>query len=299
MSRNIYTRRILLRITLIVLLVSFITSCASSTGRLTKNKTFTFVQLCDPQLGMGGYEHDVNSFKQAVKQINDLQPDFVLICGDLVHKPDEKSFADFNKINAGFTVPCYCAPGNHDVGSEHTLQYYRKAVDKDYYSFEHKGYAFVVVNTQLWKAPFEGESEKQDKWLKTTLETISKKKQPVFIVGHHPLFLKNPTEDEKYFNLPLETRKELLNLFEKHNVVAVLGGHTHKLIINDYKGIQFVNAETTSKNFDKRPMGFRVWNISTKRPFEHTFVPLENFDVPEYESEQGKLKVSCRREPNQ
>jgi predicted phosphodiesterase len=288
MSRNIYTRRELLKIAAAAPLVGFAASCVSITSLPPESKAFTFVQLCDTQLGFGGYEHDVNSFKQAVKQVNALKPDFVLICGDLVNSPNEKSFADFNNIKAGFTVPCYCVSGNHDVGNKPTLkslEYYRRVVGRDYYFFEHNGYAFVIVNTQLWKAPVKGESEKQDKWFEATLEAASKKKQPVFIVGHYPLFLKNPAENDEYFNLPMETRKELLSLFEKRNVAAVLGGHTHRLIINDYEDIQFVNAETTSKNFDKRPLGFRMWHVSGVRPFEHDFVPLEDFNETEYKSE--------------
>ena len=53
------------------------------------------MQMCDTQLGMGGYEHDVRTFKQSVKLINKMQPDFVVICGDLVQKANDKSFADF------------------------------------------------------------------------------------------------------------------------------------------------------------------------------------------------------------
>ena len=284
MSRNTSIQHVLLKISLAALLAVFLTSCASSTDQLAKSKSFTFVQLTDTQLGFGGYEHDVKSFEQAVKQINALNPDFVLICGDLVHAPDEKSFADFKKINAGFNMPCYCAPGNHDVGIEGSLQYYRKVMGKDYYSFEHKGYAFVIVNMHLWKAPLTPDSENQDQWLNDTLENISKKNLPVFIVGHHPLFIKDPAEIEEYFNLAPEKRHELLSLFEKHNVVAVLGGHTHALTINDYHGIQFVNAEATSKNFDKRPLGFRVWHVGPERPFVHDFIPLNKFNSPEPES---------------
>ncbi|MBN2374935.1 MAG: metallophosphoesterase [Sedimentisphaerales bacterium] len=285
MNRNTSIQRDLLKITLVALLAGFLTSCASSTDQLAKSSPFTFVQLTDTQLGFGGYEHDVNSFKQAVKQINALKPDFVIICGDLVHSPDEKSFADFKKINAGFTVPSYCVLGNHDAASVSALQYYRKVIGKDYYSFEHKGYAFVIVNTQLWKAPISPYSEKQDQWLNATLESISKKHLPIFIAGHHPLFLKDPDEKEEYFNLAPEKRHELLNLFEKHNVVAVLGGHTHELVINEYHGIQLVNAETTSKNFDKRPMGFRLWHIGPQRPFVHDFIPLNDFGGPYPEPE--------------
>ena len=279
MGRNGCTRRDLLKAMAVGMAAIAVALCVSILCKSPEARPFTFVQISDTQLGMGGYEHDVNSFRQAVKQVNALKPDFVLICGDLVDNADEKSFADFNNIKAGFTVPCYCVPGNHDVRNEPTresLKYYRKVVGKDYYSFEHKGYTFIIVNTQLWKAPVQGESEKHDGWFKAILKTASEKKHRIFIVGHYPLFVRKPDEDEEYMNLPLEKRKELLGLFEKRNVVAVLGGHSHKLIINDYKGIQLVNAETTSKNFDGRALGFRLWHVVDPKPFKHDF-PLEGF----------------------
>ena len=226
---------------------------------------------------MGGYEHDVKTFKQAVTQINSLKTDFVVISGDLVHTPNEESYADFNAIKSSLNVPCYCVPGNHDVGNEpslESLEYYRKIIGKDYYSFEHNGYVFVVVNTQLWKSPLKDESKMHDTWLEATLKTASDKKAPILVLGHHPLFLKQPDEADEYMNLPLVKRKELLDLFEKHGVIAMLGGHTHELIINNYKNIQMLNGETTSKNFDERPFGFRVWHVGNESPV-HEFVHLE------------------------
>ena len=247
-----------------------------------KTGPFDFVQMCDPQLGFGGYEHDLSTFRQAVKQINALAPAFVVICGDLVDDAEDKLFADFKAIKAKLKVPCYCAPGNHDVGNEATaesLKYYREVIGKDYYSFEYGGYTFLVVNTQLWKAPLEGESEKHDAWFRSELKEASEKMRGVFVIGHYPLYLRKVDESERYENLPKEKRAELLNLFEEHGVVAMLGGHRHKTIINDYNGIQLVNAETTSKNIDGRPMGFRIWHVVEPRPFKHEFVPLDSNNI--------------------
>lgn len=249
-----------------------------------KQEPFTFVQMCDTQLGMGGYEHDVMTFKLAVKQINLLEPDFVVICGDLVQKADDKSFADFKSIKAGFKIPCHCAAGNHDVENKPTLESlkrYREIIGKDYYSFENKGYTFVVANTQLWKAPLAGESEKHDAWFKQTLEAAKAKNSPVVIVVHYPLFTKKPDEKENYYNLPQPKRQEILDLCEKNGVVAFLAGHTHKKITNEYKGIQLVNGETTSRNNDGRPMGFRLWNVGGEKGLRHEFVKLEG--MPEKE----------------
>jgi Icc-related predicted phosphoesterase len=247
-------------------------------------ESFTFVQVCDPQLGWGyGYDNDLNSFKEAVSHINGLQPDFVVICGDMVDNFNDNSVADFIQAQNELTVPSYCSPGNHDVGNAPTvsrLERYRQTFGDDYFSFEHKGYTFVIVNSSLWKAPLAVESEKQDSWLRETLAVAREKNSPVFIVGHHPFYLTNPDEAEEYYNLPPAKRSELLALFEETGVVAVLGGHRHLLLINEYKGIQMVNGETTCRHFDESPLGFRLWHVESSTSIRHEFRPL----VPEIPS---------------
>jgi serine/threonine-protein phosphatase CPPED1 len=102
-------------------------------------------------------------------------------------------------------------------------------------------------------------------------------------VGHYPLFLRKVDEPEEYWNLPPAKRKELLNLFARHNVVAMVGGHKHSAFINDHQGIQLVNGESTSKNFDKHPVGFRLWHVGATRPYRHDYIPLDDFpgrDLP-------------------
>jgi 3',5'-cyclic AMP phosphodiesterase CpdA len=225
---------------------------------------------------MGGYEHDVKSFKLAVKRINVLKPDFVIICGDLVHDAGDSSYSDFLKIKEEFKIPCYVASGNHDVGNipnDSTLSFYRKIIGKDYYEFQNKGYSFIVTNTQLWKHNIGEESEKHERWFRETLKIQNRKENPVFVIGHIPLYIEQPDEDERYFNFPLSKRQEILTLFMKNNVVAYLSGHTHKKVINNYNNIQLVSGETTSKNFDKRPFGFRLWQVS-RDTINHHFVSL-------------------------
>ncbi len=233
-------------------------------------EAFRFVQLCDPQLGRGGYEHDVSSFKQAVRLINALKVDFVVICGDLIHTTrninlwDDKSITDFKQIKAGLTVPSYCAPGDNDVGGAPTvasLNRYRQAIGDDYFSFEHKGYTFVIANSMLWTVTVQGESETHDSWFRQTLEAARDKNSPVFVVQHYPVS-----------DLPLAN--ELLALFETSGVVAVLSGHWHQLIINEYKGIQLVTGESTSVNVDGRPLGFRLWHVDSPTSITHEFIPL-------------------------
>lgn len=239
-------------------------------------KALTFVQLCDPQLGMGGYQHDVETFKQSVKQINELNPDFVLICGDLVHHASDSSFTDFLNIKNKLKVPCYIVAGNHDVGStpdDTTLTFFRNKIGKDYYLLDNERFTLIVTNTQLWKEKVKKESGKHNRWFRKTIKSLDKNKKPLIVAGHIPLFIQQTDEKEEYFNIPPRRRKKLLNLFEKHNVIAYLSGHKHELIINNYKNIQFVSGETTSKNFDKRPLGFRLWEIDADK-LTHKFIQL-------------------------
>jgi hypothetical protein len=132
----------------------------------------------------------------------------------------------------------------------------------------------VVANTQLWNGEVKDESEKHDRWFRKTLETAGRKKVPVFVAGHSPIYVAEPDEKPEYFNFPTEKRKEVLELLVENHVIAYLSGHAHKLILNNYKGIQLVTSETTSRNFDKRPPGFRLWQVSDGSA-THQFVPLE------------------------
>ena len=259
----------------IIILLIIVTSCAKK-----EIKPFSFVQLCDTQLGMGGYEHDIATFNQAVKQINNLDSDFVVICGDLVNDASDSSYADFKHIIKKLNVPSYVAAGNHDVGNvpnDSTLKFYRETIGDDYYKFENKEHSFVVINTQLLKVDVDKESIKHSNWIKDILVSLKEKQQPVFVIGHYPLYTISPDEEEHYFNIPKEKRKELLKLFKENNVAAYLSGHTHKRTINNYENIQLVSGETTSKNLDSLPLGFRQWEVSSDTIIHH-FVKLKAFN---------------------
>ena len=296
------TRAIKISTCLIIGLCLLFSSCTRSS-----KQGFTFVQVCDPQIRVG--EDDsffqvtgtVERFQTAVKQINALRPNFVVVCGDLVHRSNERSFSAYLEIRNQLIVPCYSAPGNHDYnpvrGDERPtverLELYRQYFLDDYHTLEHNGYGFVFINTPLYLAkeggdiwrvdPFEGaireEYEKQDAWLRSTLLTCKKKKMPVFIIAHHPLHPEMPGLAPGV--LSVELRRDLFNLFKETGVVAVLGGHGHQMFIKEYEGIVFVHAHTTSFILEKDPekrddFGFRLWHVHTDGTFTHEYIPLDS-----------------------
>ncbi len=255
---------------MLMILVLMLVSCNPKTD------SFSFVQLCDPQLGMGGYQHDIEAFQKAIERINAMDVDFAVICGDLVNHATDSSFADYIAIRDQLEIPFYEVPGNHDIGKDPTdssLAYYRTTIGKDYYTLEHEGISFIFVNTQLWKSDAGVESALHDDWFKSTINSREMKER-IVMVGHYPLFIKEPTEEENYSNLPPEKRTELLEILRKKDVAAYLSGHRHASVIHNHEGIHLVTGETTSRQFDERPLGFRKWTV-LKDTVTHSFVNLE------------------------
>ncbi len=103
--------------------------------------------------------------------------------------------------------------------------------------------------------------------------SVKSDERPI-VVGHFPIYIKDIDEEESYSNFPPEKRTELLALLKEKNAVAYLSGHKHEYLNNNYQGIKLVTGESTSKNFDKRPLGFRKWDVSADTLI-HSFVALE------------------------
>lgn len=241
-----------------------------------QSQEFSFIQITDTQLGFSNYEDDVEAFRQAVRQINESEADFVILTGDLVDSISEGTFQDFKNISNGLNIPLYIAPGNHDINNPPTsasLEYYRKTISADYFSFKHKRVTFIIANTQLWRTWIEDESEKHDNWFKKTIEDTGER--PVIVAGHHPFFIRESNEeDDAYNNIPVEKRTELLDLMVQYNTIAYFAGHTHRYLENEFQGIPLLNIETTSLNFDQRSRGYRIWHISGGKA-THEYIPLE------------------------
>jgi 3',5'-cyclic AMP phosphodiesterase CpdA len=207
---------------------------------------FSFVQLCDPQLCRYGCEHDAAMFRLAVEYINALQPDFVLICGDLTDmKKGKDSLDDFLEIKNQLQMPCYCLAGNNDIGNvpnQALLDQFRLRVGPDRFSFDHKGYRFIGVNTALWESgALPDETAAQNAWLLQELQDARQEGKPVIVAGHHFV-------------------TDRADLFQEYGVVAYLAGHLHANVVAVIDGVQFVATASTCGNGDGSPPGFRLWD---------------------------------------
>lgn len=150
------------------------------------------------------------------------------------------------------------------------LQMFRTMIGPDYLSFDHEGYLFVMIDTQLWKTSLSSEITAQEDWLDGLWATNTG--TPKFVIGHHPLFMSSPSEVD-----PSSAMGGLLTDFTANDVVAYLSGHTHSTIINSHEGIQFVTSASTCSNVDGTELGFRLWHVRGERPYESEWIALNDY----------------------
>jgi len=215
------------------------------------SKPWFFIVAADPQ--MSGKEIDEQNWINAIKHINRLRPDFVVVCGDLtfggnksedrvkplVMERDNRLAETYARIVAGLdkAVALYNVAGNHDVGqnpSAATIEWFTKRFGKCWQSFEHKGSLFISLESNLLRDGSAGAdlAEQELTWLKATLaDAMGKPYAHKMLFMHHPLYVKSVDEKDSYENIPAPRRAELLKLFHDSGIQAAFFGHRH---MNEY-----------------------------------------------------------------
>lgn len=203
--------------------------------------SFFFIQLADPQFGMYTKDRDFAqesaNYEFAVATANRLKPRFVIVCGDLVNKPgDQAQIAEYLRISKKLdpSIPLFHIAGNHDVGNVPTPEAnaaYRTRFGPDYYSFREGPIYGIVLNSSLIHSPQGAPDDfrKQESWLKTELDKARASEAPhILVFQHHPFFIERGDEPDQYFNIPIERRKPLLELFRQSGVKRLFAGHYHR-----------------------------------------------------------------------
>jgi len=244
-----------------------------------------FVQITDPQFGMfesnASFEKETILYEKAIKEINNLNPDFVVITGDFVHDQNsDKQINEFKRITAKVNsgIPVYYVPGNHDIGqipNKESLKEYKKNYGSDRFSFKHKGSNIIGFNTGYIKAKQKQPEQKQFKWLNKKLK---KDATHTILFCHYPFFNKNIDEPEAYSNLGIEYRKKYLSFFKEHSVDAIFTGHHHNNAINSYGNIKLVTTSSAGKPLGDAPSGMRIIKVFTDK-IEHEYFGFD--ELPE------------------
>lgn len=263
------------QIKLIIAIFSvFLITGTGNSQKKSSSAPFFFIQLTDPQFGFiesnKGFGKETELYEKAVNAINRLNPDLVVITGDLVNNIDDRmQIAEFKRITAKINskTPVYYCPGNHDIGQSPTQQDIDSFIS-DYghekFTFKHKKSTFIGLNSCIIKANTPVLEQLQFDWLKKELSK-ARRSNHIILFCHYPFFISNFNEPQTYSNIPVETRYRYLTLFKEYNVDAVFAGHLHNNAYAKYGDIDMITTSAAGKPLANVPSGIRIIKVYSDR----------------------------------
>jgi 3',5'-cyclic AMP phosphodiesterase CpdA len=203
---------------------------------------------------------------RAVAEMNLLQPkpDFVMFGGDLAQLGTKAELDHGADMLSKLSGKLHCVMGEHDYYLD-LGEYWSTLFGPQYYSFDHKGVHFVVLNSVLtyddwtfnrWPSaeqrmlemagldnpngsPFMV-GEKQREWLKKDLSRV-KKDTPIVVFSHSPL-----QKLYKGWNFWTDDAEEVQAILAPFDKVNVIYGHVHQIQYNQIGNISFHSVMATA-----------------------------------------------------
>jgi Icc protein len=228
------------------------------------SEPFTFLFLTDAHLqpelnGVAGTD-------MAFKKARSIKADFAINGGDHVFDslgvPKQRAVTLFD---------LYSTPDDPLYGKK----LFEERFGKLYYSFDHKGHHFIVLDSIGITADhaYEGRiDDAQFQWLKADLAALPAD-TPIIVSVHIPLvsaffsYIPVPATPPAHHGATVANANEVLALFEGHNVLGVLQGHTHINEIVVWKGVPYITSGAICGNWWHgtrlgTPEGFTVVTVA-------------------------------------
>jgi len=247
----------------------FLSSCTEQT-KTADEDSFKFAFLTD--IHVQPEKNAAEGFQAAIREVNSLNPEFVITGGDLImdalgvsYERADSLFTLYESLTEEFTMPVYNTLGNHEVFGiyeksgidpahpEYRYGMYEKRLGEAYYSFDHKGWHFMVLNSvvETEERRYIGMIDnEQIEWIRQDLLDVAPS-TPIVISTHIP-FITVFTQilygeyAPDYHGLVVENAKDVLDLFIGHNLKLVLQGHLHYLEDIEVNGIHFITGGAVS-----------------------------------------------------
>ena len=198
------------------------------------------VQLSDIHVG-SQFQEDV--FETVISEVNELNPDAILISGDLTNEGLIKEYEKCKKLISRFGCKkIITISGNHDYRNSGYLAF------KKFFPFEainelDKDVVLVTVGTAR---PDRNEGEigyRQNLWIERTMQKY-KDKVKILAMHHHLVGIPDTGSDR----VTVIDAGDVLRTILDTKVDLVLCGHKHRPWIWNFLNLEIVNAGTASSD---------------------------------------------------
>jgi Icc protein len=192
------------------------------------------------------------------------RPDFIIYGGDIAQFGLPEEIDHGLELMSALKGKVYYVMGEHDFYVD-LGEYWESKLGPQYYSFDHKGVHFIVLNSILtydewmykkWPTQMDRMLEmarldnphgspfmvgaKQRKWLKEDLAKVDKN-TPIVVVSHSPL-----QKIYRGWNFWTEDAEQIQDMLKPFKKVTVLYGHVHQIQYNQIGHISFHSAMATA-----------------------------------------------------
>jgi 3',5'-cyclic AMP phosphodiesterase CpdA len=164
-------------------------------------------------------------FDRAVREVNQLNPDFTIMIGDII----EGAGANRVKLRIQWDearshldsvqTPLVLIPGNHDITNRESYNYWKEQIGKTYDAFSYRGCRFILINTEEGRGTDQaGLGDGQIAFVKQEIDGA--KDQPIFLIMHQPMWIVESGLGEQW--------KTIEGWLGNRNY-TVIAGHLHVL----------------------------------------------------------------------
>lgn len=230
--------------------------------------------------------------KLALDSVNALKPDLIITGGDLImdalgqsYERSDSLYKLYLETMKNTSIPVHNTMGNHEIYGiyktrsgaspdhpEYGEKMFEARLGKSYYSFDHKGWKFFIINSveDTGKDRYTGKvDDAQMNWIREELGRTDKN-TPIALSTHIPFLTINTQRYEgstvaSDSGTVVYNSREVLELFRDHNLQLVLQGHLHTIEDIQIDGIRFITGGAVSGGWWKGP----------NRTFEEGFVYLK------------------------
>ncbi len=226
---------------------------------------FRFAIISDPHLYSPEKHVFDGQLEDAVSQVNalDVQPDFVLITGDVAHHGELDQMAKGKRILSALKAPIKSIPGEHDWYLDMGAGW-KAAFGDDVWSFDHKGVHFIGMNSIIvpdfwtkagltpaqrrdWFMPLNspvpglwGVADQTLEWLAKDVAKVSAD-TPVVVFTHSPLWDYYPR-----WNFQVSNSKQIRQTLGKFKKVLAFHGHVHHTVVHKVGNLTSIGTMGTA-----------------------------------------------------